>query len=145
MRDAFFASPLFPRVLSADVVKETISRGVGNGTFAYVGKVADGSYSPLAFNRPLMTGEIEFSEDMFLVTRETADAYFKSKESPPSVSAEKPPVLEEGQHPKSPISPVDKEPGAGGSGGKAEQLTFSKLGWSGEVHPQKWMNFYTKA
>jgi hypothetical protein len=91
-----------------------------------------------------MTGEIEFSEDMFLVTRETADAYLKSKQSPPPASAEKPASPDEGAQPKSPVPPVEKEPTTGAPGEKAEQLTFSKLGWSGEVPPQKWMNFYTK-
>ena len=27
---------------------------------------------------------------------------------------------------------------------RAEQLTFSTMAWTGEVPPQKWMNFYTK-
>jgi hypothetical protein len=27
---------------------------------------------------------------------------------------------------------------------KPEQLTFASLAWTGEVPPQKWMNFYTK-
>jgi hypothetical protein len=38
VRDAFYASPLFPRLLHADGVKETIARGVTEGLLAYVGK-----------------------------------------------------------------------------------------------------------
>jgi len=38
MRDAFFASPQFPRLLNAEVVKDTIARGVSEGHLAYVGK-----------------------------------------------------------------------------------------------------------
>ena len=38
VRDAFFASPRFPRLLSANAIRETISRGVANGLLAYVGK-----------------------------------------------------------------------------------------------------------
>ncbi|MCX6674307.1 MAG: hypothetical protein NTY37_11075 [Methanothrix sp.] len=38
VRDAFFASPLFPRLQSPDAVREAICKGVSNGIFAYVGK-----------------------------------------------------------------------------------------------------------
>ena len=38
VRDAFFASPLFPRLLDAESVKETVARGVENSILAYVGK-----------------------------------------------------------------------------------------------------------
>ena len=34
VRDAFFASPKFPRLLNADAVKQTICRGVGAGMMA---------------------------------------------------------------------------------------------------------------
>ena len=44
VRDAFFASPLFPRLLNPDAIKETIARGVSNGQLAYVGKTAGGKY-----------------------------------------------------------------------------------------------------
>ena len=38
------------------------------------------------------------------------------------------------------------EPGAGKTPEpkRPEQLTFSTMAWTGEVPPQKWMNFYTK-
>ncbi|MDX1523079.1 MAG: DUF499 domain-containing protein, partial [Anaerolineae bacterium] len=39
VRDAFFASPQFPKLLNAEAVKETIANGVSNGILAYVGKV----------------------------------------------------------------------------------------------------------
>ena len=41
VRDAFYASPLFPRLLNPDAIKETIARGVSNGQLAYVGKTAE--------------------------------------------------------------------------------------------------------
>jgi hypothetical protein len=49
------------------------SRGVANGLLAYVGKTAKGDYKPFCFNQVLMTGDVEFSEEMFLITRETAE------------------------------------------------------------------------
>jgi hypothetical protein len=39
VRETFFASLRFPRLLNADVIKETIVRGVANGLLAYVAKV----------------------------------------------------------------------------------------------------------
>ena len=79
VRDAFFASPQFPRILSADAIRDTITRGVANGLLAYVGKTAKGDYKPFCFNQALMTGDVEFSEEMFLITREIAEAYLKTK------------------------------------------------------------------
>ena len=60
MRDAFFASPLFPRLLGRDAIKETIARGVSNGQLAYVGKTAGGKYLPFSFERTINTADIEF-------------------------------------------------------------------------------------
>jgi hypothetical protein len=51
VRDAFYASPLFPRLLNAEGVKETISRGVTEGLLAYVGKKGHGRYEPFVFNK----------------------------------------------------------------------------------------------
>ena len=138
VRDAFFASPQFPRLLSADAIRDTISRGVANGLLAYVGKTAQGDYKPFFFNQAIMTGDVEFSEEMFLITKEIAEAFLKSKTTPASPA------------PK-PEEPVKKsEPPPQESGGtkpaepkKPEQLTFASMAWTGEVPPQKWMKFYT--
>jgi hypothetical protein len=67
VRDAFFASPLFPRLLNPEAVKETISKGVSNGIFAYVGKSEAGEYDPVYYNIGLPPEEVEISEDWFIV------------------------------------------------------------------------------
>ena len=85
MRDAFFAAPQFPRLTNPDVLKETISRGVGNGLLAYVGKTASNEYKPFYFSKALMTADVELSDDMFIITKETADAYLKTRVAPPAV------------------------------------------------------------
>ena len=139
MRDAFFASPQFPRLLSADAIRDTITRGVANGLLAYVGKTASGDYKPFYFNQALMTGDIEFSEDMFLITKETAEAYLESKTTP-VVTPPKP--TEPGRQPETPPHEPDSKKTPEPK--KPEQLTFSSMAWTGEVPPQKWMNFYTK-
>jgi len=136
-RDAFFASPQFPRLTNPDALKETISRGVGNGLLAYVGKTPSGDYKPFCFNQALMTADVEFSEDMFIVTKETAEAYLKRRAAPPSPTA----VQTQPDIPGKPAPPVEPQPVTppipASSGA-------SSLTWSGDVPPQKWMNFYTK-
>jgi hypothetical protein len=141
VRDAFFASPQFPRILSADAIRDTITRGVANGLLAYVGKTAKGDYKPFYFNQALMTGDVDFSEEMFLITKETAEAYLKSKTSPPPPA----PAPKPGDPGKKPETPPAPEPDGKKSPEpkKPEQLTFAAMAWTGEVPPQKWMKFYT--
>ena len=138
MRDAFFASPQFPRLTNPDVLKETISRGVGNGQLAYVGKTPSGDYKPFYFNQALMTADVEFSDEMFVVTKETAEAYQKGR---PTTSAPATPSLDTasktvppGESPATPASPATTP---------TPDISTS-LSWTGEVPAQKWMNFYTK-
>jgi len=83
VRDTFFASPQFPRLLNADSLKGTISRGVSNGIIAYVGKDPEGHYIPFCFQTDLNELEIEFAEDMFLITGEEANKQLE----PPKLSS----------------------------------------------------------
>jgi len=77
VRDAFYASPEFPRLLSADAVKETIARGVCEGLLAYVGKRPDGHYEPFVFERELSAAEVEISDDVFILTAEEAKKHIE--------------------------------------------------------------------
>jgi hypothetical protein len=61
VRDAFYASPKFPRLLKADAVKDTISRGLDAGTIAYCGKTSDGQYEPFVYMRSLSAGDVEIA------------------------------------------------------------------------------------
>jgi hypothetical protein len=49
VRDALFASPLFPRLLDPESIKDTITRGVEGQVLAYVGKSASGDYEPFRY------------------------------------------------------------------------------------------------
>jgi hypothetical protein len=82
VRDAFFASPQFPRLLDGDSVKETIARGVSGGILAYVGKSGEG-YKPFVFGVSLTADEVELSDDMFIITAEEA----KKHVEPPRLTA----------------------------------------------------------
>jgi hypothetical protein len=142
VRDAFFAAPQFPRLTNPDVLKETISRGVGNGLLAYVGKTASGEYKPFYFNKAVMTADVELSDEMFIITKDVAEAYLKARTTTPSVT----PIIPGHPTPEAPdtgkMTPPVIPP-------TVTQSTFtpvnaSTLKWAGDVPPQKWMNFYTK-
>lgn len=72
VRDAFYASPLFPRLLHPESVKETIARGVTEGLLAYVGKKGHGRYEPFVFKKPMQASDVEISDDVYIVTAEEA-------------------------------------------------------------------------
>ncbi len=144
LRDAFFASPQFPRLLFPDEIKETIARGVTNAQMAYVIKRGDGHYHPFYFQQVLNSLDVEISDDTYIIQATTAEAYRKSIED---AAAGKPvaPVV--------PVSPLPVSggvapalPGRGDDGRTASgQIDFFKrLTWSGDVPAPMWMTFYTK-
>ena len=138
VRDAFFAAPQFPRLTNPDVLKETISRGVGNGLLAYVGKTASGEYKPFYFNKAVMTADVELSDDMFIITKEVADVYLKGRATPPPLATPvAPPTDPTGTVLPPVVPPTIIQPPLVSAG-------ISVLKWTGEVPAQKWMNFYTK-
>lgn len=194
VRDAFFASPQFPRLMNADAVKDTIARGVANGQLAYVGKKADGKYDPFVFEQELTVGEVEISDEMFVVRAEDARKHIEPPRltqltlSPPQAR------VEPGKRVTFQVKGLDQfgrtmaadEITWSATGGKIDangvflaadgegrfivkvssgsisgsaNIEVTKQGdasravpsmkqtsfqWTGEVPPQKWMNFYTK-
>ncbi len=92
MRDAFFASPQFPRLIDGDSVKETIARGVSNGIIAYVGKSGI-EYKPFFFGSEIGPADVEISDDMFIITADEAKKHIEPpKLSSLSIAPERPPV-----------------------------------------------------
>lgn len=195
-RDAFYASPQFPRLLDADAIKDCISKGVAEGILAYVGKSPDGNYSPFIYKKTINADEIEISDDMFIITSEEAEKHIKPPELARIIISPTHVQLKPGTKQTFTVKGIDqfghdieigkvewtatggniKPDGvfsAGADGGnfivtaKAGKFSISadvvirleshppplgpepeempkKLSWSGEVSPQKWMNFYTK-
>jgi hypothetical protein len=45
----------------------------------------DGTYKPFHFQTTLVAADVEISDDMFVITRETAEAYLANPRSPESV------------------------------------------------------------
>jgi hypothetical protein len=135
VRDAFFASPQFPRLLNPLAIKDTIARGVSGCQMAYVGKSGT-DYDPFWYNKSIGANEVEISEDVYIVTKETADEYNQAKIQPlppeqPHQPRVEPPV------PKPPFV-GEEEDGRDGPG------VTTNLKWEGEVPAQKWMTFYNK-
>ena len=50
----------------------------------YVGKKPDGSYAPFHWKSSLTAFDVELSDDMFIIQRETAEAYVAGKSAPSS-------------------------------------------------------------
>jgi hypothetical protein len=143
VRDAFYASPRFPRLLRADAVRDTISRGLDAGLFAYVGKTSDGPYEPFVYRRSLPSADVEISDDVFLISRERADEYVRLRETgagAPVVPGAPPAVGETVPGAATPAT----GPAVETSGPTTTSGTMAGFQWSGELPAQKWMNFYTK-
>lgn len=200
VRDAFFASPLFPRLLNPYAVKDTIARGVEGGLLGYVGKSPADEYAPFFFGGNLTAQDVEISDEMFIITRETAESYKNLKEKPPVLTllvvspatAEVQPGKKQAfvvkgldQHGRDIATGQVEWKASGGiidkdgvfTAGEDEgnfvvsatvgavkgsaTVTVARVGsmfssvakpparkgvlrWTGEIPPQKWMNFYTK-
>ena len=64
----------------ADAIQNAIANGVSRVELAYVGKTGGGSYKPFEYNKGLAAIDVEISEDMFIISKETAEAYKKARE-----------------------------------------------------------------
>ena len=140
VRDVFCASPRFPRLLNSESVKDTICRGVEEGLFAYVGKSADG-YEPFLYKKSLTPLQIELADDVYLITRVTAEDALKQKAGQAAPLTPLAPGVP-GPVVSSPSAPMPSSEGSS----VTQPLTDTTSGftWTGNVTPQKWVNFYTK-
>ena len=100
--------------------------------------------------------EIEIADDVFIITKDHAEAYLAAK----AASAQPETTMKPDQGPVSPADgstapqPPIPTPVSGGqgqipglAGTKAQTTLTSEIAgfeWTGEIAPQKWMNFYTK-
>jgi hypothetical protein len=135
VRDAFFASPQFPRPLNPDSIKDTVARGVENGMLGYVAKKTDGGYAPFHWNSSLSPKDVDISDDVFLIQREIAEEYKAGKIATTQDDVVKPKVTDSSGTTSSSAASDGKSP---------IPVSIPRLVWNGEVPHQKWMNFYTK-
>ena len=95
VRDAFFAAPQFPRLTNPDPAGKKPFRVVSAmACWPMSAKNASGEYKPFYFNKALMTADVELSDDMFIITKEVAEAYLKGRVTPPPVA---PPIDQTGK------------------------------------------------
>jgi hypothetical protein len=163
IKDAFFASPQFPRIKSDTVIQEAIAKGVANGFLAYVSKLEDGSYVNFVYKESACrASDIAISDSMYVITSEVAEAYLSAQaaqrtalvdmEAPPAgkpindgAGAYTTPSTPTGEA-KQPAPAPPASPGAPTVAPRpqTQPATASKLTWSGSIPAQKWTNFYLK-
>ncbi len=167
VRDTVYASPQFPRLLNPDSLRNTTAQGVSGGLFAYVGKKSESEYEPFLFGMTLQADDIEFSEDMYIISREAAEHYQKIQQeralaaslsynapTPGSGAVKEPPVRTElptfssdrdGQVPS-----IASNGAVSGSmnmpveSGNMTSEGVKSIKWAGDIPLQKWMTFYTR-
>jgi hypothetical protein len=77
VRNAFFATPQFPRLLNPEAIRDTIARGVSNGMIGYIGKSVKGKYEPFYFNESITPTDVEISDDMYIITADEAKIHIE--------------------------------------------------------------------
>ncbi|MCC6650376.1 MAG: ATP-binding protein [Candidatus Eisenbacteria bacterium] len=139
LRDAFYASPKFPRISSPEVIKSTIARGTTDGSLAYASRRGD-AYEPFLFKTPLGAADVEISEDTVVLRKEDAARILAAVEAG-------------GPAKPTPVPPPGASPGGGaststvGSTPPAPPVSvraISGFRWEGDVPWQKWNQFYGK-
>jgi hypothetical protein len=150
LRDAFHATRRFPRLLKPDAVTDTVSRGLGTVTIAYVVKASDDTYESFRYKRSLSISDVAAADDVYLTARELAEECVPRKTAPV-------PALLLGAQPRPVDSPqpAQQPPLGSPAGGTAEafgspfepppRLQIAGFQWTREMSPQKWMSFRTKA
>ena len=141
VRDMFFASPHFPRLLNPEVLRETIAEGVRVGKFGCVGK-RYGAYQdePRIDDPTFGPEEVEFSEQVVLLPREKALA-LRGQVPVSREGVAGPPAV--GEAVAGPGAPVVEVPLVGAPVGVGP-ARLSGLRWAGELPPQKWTQFYMR-
>lgn len=150
VRDAFFTSPRFPRLLRPDSIRETIARGVSDGLLAYVGQTSDGSYQPFIWGRTINAADIDISDSMYILRGEAAQAYQQQLESLQKARQEE--VVDESplsvlstNIDASPIlSPSARTESVQPASVNADSDYYKKFSWNGEITSQQWTIFYNR-
>lgn len=121
IHEIFYASPLFPRLLNPEALRDTIARGVREGKFAYKIQPEQGS-AHIIFQDPNFTANVvEFSEEVLLL-----------KDYVPSQEQEHKPL-------EPPPGPQPPSPGP-----DQPREIIKQIAWEGYLPWQKWTTFYNK-
>ena len=144
LRDAFYASPLLPRVTSVEVIKQAIASGVAAGQLGLAGSKVNGSYAWLRFGEALESMDVEVSETVYVIREDTAKAALSGSEEDDADDDDE--DLSDG-------GDTDGEDSDGedtGDGVTVEppesepQAAISLAQWTGVLPTQKWTQFYNR-
>jgi predicted AAA+ superfamily ATPase len=72
VRDAFYSSPLLPRLMNPEMIKRTIADGVSQGIVGYAVKDASGHLKLQRLKESLFDADVEISDDVYLLKAEEA-------------------------------------------------------------------------
>ena len=72
VRDAFYSSPLLPRLLNPNQIKRTIADGVTQGLIGYATKDAAGRLKLERLKESLFDADVEISDDVFILKPDEA-------------------------------------------------------------------------
>ena len=135
LREAFYASPKFPRLSNPDIVKTTIALGVTDGQLAYAGKRGD-HYEPFLFRRSTTVTEIEIADDAIVLRKEDAERIQAGIEAgkPAKPSTIPPPAA----------GPKGANMASSPPSGPVSVRSIRGFRWEGDVPWQKWSQFYSK-
>lgn len=136
LRDAFYASPKYPRLSNPDIVKTTIARGVTDGNLAYAGKRGD-QYEPFAFRKATSAAEIEIGDDVVVLRKEDAERIQAAIDAGQPAKPALVPLPEQAK-PSSALGTGHSPPPS------ASTHSIVSLSWEGDVPWQKWSQFYSK-
>lgn len=135
VRDIFFASPQFPRLLNADVVKDAIAEGVHKGKFGYVAKADTGYEGDRIIDDPTFRPtDVEISDEVVLVPPEKAIGLKGVRPLAPGEAEqerEPPGQLEQGEQTET-------------TGDTRRVPVMQRMSWEGNVPAQLWTNFDLK-
>jgi hypothetical protein len=127
---------------------------VTNGQLAYAGKNDNGDYEPFIYSASLQAGDVELSNEVYIITREAAEGYKAAKAAPSPVEPfpETKYVVRE-TSPTLGTSAISDRPAEGIGFAAASTISppevshgevMKSVAWSGVVPLQKWMTFYSK-
>lgn len=72
VRDAFYSSPLLPRLINPDAIKQAIADGVSSSIIDYAVKDPDGNLKLRKPSESLFEADIEISDEVFILKEEDA-------------------------------------------------------------------------
>lgn len=82
VRDAFYSSPLLPRLINPDAIKRAIADGVSSGIIDYAERDAAGKLRLRKPNESLFDNDVEISDEVFILKEEDA----KKLREPPKLA-----------------------------------------------------------